>query len=301
MSTQTPSRPADARAWYRPETLEEALQLRSRERVVPMAGATDLYVRHRRGNGLPPSFDYPILSLGHLAELRAIEVGDDRIVIGAAAPYTDVLLEPAVPDVLRASIREIAAPALRNVGTIGGNICNASPAADAVAPLYALGARCRLRSAAGNRELPIEELITGPGRTTLADDELLTAVVVPRTHGAVWLYRKVGTRRANALSKLSIAAWASVNRERVSGVGIALGAVAPTVVRRRDIETRMLGRRAELSARRDEILAAYRESVSPIDDQRSSADYRREVAVNLVRQFLEQRVFAGADAGSELM
>lgn len=287
-------------SWYRPATLVEALEIRSRELTVPMAGATDLYVRHRRGGGLAPAIEPPILSIGHLAEIREIRRIDGKLLIGAAVPYSEILAHPWVPEVLRASIRELAAPALRNAGTLGGNICNASPAADAVCPLYVLDARCELSTRAGMRSVPIAETIIGPGRTILADDELLTTIEIPgfRLTTDVSFYRKVGTRRANALSKLSIAAIARIRGSGagawIDSVAIALGAVGPTVLRSREIESLFVGEVGMLEAATPEIVAAYRELVSPIDDQRSTADYRREVAVNLVRQFIEERLSLGA-------
>ncbi len=278
--------------WYRPATLEEALSIRAEHPVIPIAGGTDLYVRHRRGNGLPPAIDKPLLSVSHLTELRAVAYHDDHITVGAAVPYSDLLADERVPEILRASIAELAAPALRNAGTLGGNICNASPAADAVCPLYALDAECELRSTTETRMVPIEELITGPGRTSLGEDELLTAIRIPLPSGAGGIhsfYRKVGTRRANALSKLSIAAVARLGEEgEVASAAVALGAVAPTVLRSRETEASIVGTPVAIDAARERILGAYRELVSPIDDQRSSAAYRREVAVNLVRQFLDE-------------
>lgn len=284
--------------WYRPETLDEALEIRARETVIPIAGATDLYVRYRRGNGLAPEFSAPLLAVGHLEELRGYGDENGELRIGAGVPYADILADRRTPGLLAAAVHELAAPALRNVATLGGNICNASPAADAVCPLYALDARCELRSASRVRMLPVAEFITGPGRTLIESDELLTAIVIPAGPGMVAamdndattrvLYRKVGTRRANALSKLSMAAWASVSGGTVESVGVALGAVAPTIVRSREAEAGFVGSLESLRERADGILGAYGRLVTPIDDQRSTAEYRREVAVNLVRQFIEQ-------------
>ncbi|MFW6215731.1 MAG: FAD binding domain-containing protein, partial [Alkalispirochaetaceae bacterium] len=276
--------------WFRPENLAEALEIRSRETVVPMAGATDLYVRNRRGGGLPPQLDRPILYIGHLEELRNIEVSEREIRLGAAVTYTDLMEHPEVPALLRSAVGELAAPALRNVGTLGGNICNASPAADAVCPLYALDALCEVRSAGGSRELPVEELITAPGRTVIRENELLTCVRIPRRGEGVWFYKKVGTRRANALSKLSLAARATLVAGKLEEVAIALGAVGPRVLRSKEIEGRMTGPLHALETQLQDILASYRELVTPIDDQRSTAAYREEVAVNLVRQFITERL-----------
>ena len=266
--------------------------MRDREPTVPLAGATDLYVRHRRGGGLPPKMEHPLLYIAHLRELQGVEVGEREIRIGAAAVYTDILNEPAVPEILRASIRELAAPALRNAGTIGGNICNASPAADAVCALYALDTRCEIRSVNGSRVVPLDEFVTGPGKTILQQNELLTAITFPRTNRRHTLYHKVGTRGANALSKLSIAAEAEVSDGQVKDVAIALGAVAPTVLRLRQLEKELLGPVDDLPTRADRVYAGYAEAISPIDDQRSTAEYRREVAVNLVREFVEERLLA---------
>jgi CO/xanthine dehydrogenase FAD-binding subunit len=289
--------------WYRPATLDEALEIRARETVIPIAGATDLYVRHRRRSGLAPAFNAPLLAVGHLAELRGCSDEDGALRIGAGEPYADILADGRTPALLAAAVRELAAPALRNVATLGGNICNASPAADAVCPLYALDARCELRSSSRVRSLPIAHLITGPGRTLIEPDELLTAIVIPPGPGRVTaaattatdddatariFYRKVGTRRANALSKLAIAAWASLSGGAVESVGVALGAVAPTVVRSREAEAGFAGSLESLREKVDAILAAYGKVVAPIDDQRSTAEYRREVALNLVKQFIEQ-------------
>lgn len=273
--------------WYRPATLQEALQIRSSQLVTPIAGATDLYVRHRRGAGMIPAIEHPLLSIVHLDELRRITVGTDAVTIGAGVTYAQLLSDRRVPELLRRACAELAAPALRNVATIGGNICNASPAADAVCPLYVFDAQCELRSIAARRVVPIDELITGPGRTVVAQDELLTSVRIPvrvlasgRTERI--FYRKVGTRRANALTKVSIAAAAVLDPDGVvSSAAIALGAVGPVVLRSREIES-------QITANRDAVLEAYRTLVTPIEDQRSSADYRREVAVNLVREFLDR-------------
>ncbi|MCG8479591.1 MAG: FAD binding domain-containing protein [Spirochaetales bacterium] len=273
--------------WYRPASLAEALTIRARERAVPMAGATDLLVRHRKPAGMVAEFDGPVLYIAHLEELTRIEERSDELSIGGAVTYTDLLRHPATPQLLRDAVVEIAAPGLRNVGTLAGNICNASPAADAVCPLYALDAQVELSSPTAVRRLPIEEFVTGPGRTGIGTDELLTAVVIPDRATDVRLYKKVGTRRANALSKLSFAGRAAVGSGVISDIALAFGAVAPTVVRSRELEATMRGSSvAEVVGRLEEILAGYRELLSPIDDQRSTARYRAEVALNLARAFI---------------
>ena len=148
-----------------------------------------------------------------------------------------------------------------------------------------------MNSSGGTRTVPIEEFITGPGRTVLRSDELVVAVDIPLIEGNRVFYHKVGTRRANALSKLSICAHATVEDDTVAALGIALGAVAPTVVRVREAEELVLLKAvSSIPQRLDAVIDAYRPFVTPISDQRSTAEYRREVALGLVKRFLAERL-----------
>ncbi len=309
--------------WFRPGTLEEALFIRAEYPTLPLAGATDLYVRHRAlagtiptGSGEDTNALPPFLFLGHLDELTEITVETDpgrkqqTLRIGAAATYTDIAAHPAVPELLRKAIAELAAPALRNVATLGGNIGNASPAADAVCALYALHAEVELRRHRGARRRPIEAVITGPGSTAIEPDELITAVLIPlngdlpvgtagtadnaravhaprSTPMAHNYYRKVGTRRANALSKISVAGTAVVRDGRFERFGLALGAVGPRVIVDREMEKRVIGTdREQYMEILPELRERYTSLLAPISDQRSTEFYRRTVTGNLLRDFL---------------
>ncbi len=281
--------------FHSPRTLEEALEIRARTGAIPLAGGTDLLVRRRSWTGTLPDIHDPVVFIGALPALAGVETidvgGRATLRVGAAVTYADLLTDARVPQLLKSSIVELAAPGLRNVATLAGNICNASPAADAVCALYALDASVELASTDGSRTVPIEEFITGPGRTTLRSDELVVAVDIPLIEGNRVLYHKVGTRRANALSKLSICAHATVEDDTVAALGIALGAVAPTVVRVRDAEEMILFTSVTgIQRRLDAVIDAYRPFVTPISDQRSTAEYRREVALGLVRRFLGERL-----------
>ena len=269
---------------YRPQTLAEALEIRAEHAALPFAGGTDLMVRHRRNAGVLPALSLPVLFLDQCRELSAIEVAADVVEIGAGVTLTQVAAHPGLPDILRQAVREIGGPAVRNVATLGGNICNASPAADSLPPLYALDAEVRLCSARSERVLPIQQFVTGPGRTAIRSDELLRSIRVRPWWPDVSLWRKVGTRKANALSKVSIAACADREGSGIGRVGIALGAIAPTVVRLHAVEALLRGHRAgELSERVRQIC---RQEFSPIDDQRSTARYRATVGENLVLGFI---------------
>ncbi|MFW5842712.1 MAG: FAD binding domain-containing protein [Spirochaetota bacterium] len=280
----------DGPDFHSPQSLEEALDIRSSTGAIPLAGGTDLLVRHRSWTGTLPDIHEPVLFVGALSELQGIEEGRDggrrTLRVGAGVTYADLLEDPRVPELVRSSIIELAAPGLRNVATLAGNICNASPAADAVCALYALDASVEVASTEGSRTVGIEEFITGPGRTTLGPDELVVAVNIPLIEGNRVLYQKVGTRRANALSKLSICAHATVEDDTVAAIAIALGAVAPTVVRVREAEEPL----SKIPGRIESVIDAFRPFVTPISDQRSTAEYRREVALGLVRRFLGERL-----------
>ena len=273
---------------YRPQTLEEALKIREATHAVPLAGGTDLMVRYRSWAGTLPGFPWPVLFINHLKELKFIEVRGKELMIGAGATLSEVEHDPQVPKMLRTAVSQMAAPALRNLGTVAGNICNASPAGDTISVLYALNGKVQLSSTRGQREIPIMDFITGPGRKDLAEDELMTAVIIPIESFTTASYRKVGTRKANALSKLSFCGLASVKAGRIDDIRLTFGAVGPTVVRSVETERRIIGLSVEkLKELYSEIRRDYTALIQPIDDQRSTAVYRKEVSLNLLDQFID--------------
>lgn len=279
-----------------PESLDEALRIRHEQPVIPFAGGTDLMVRQRSWAGTLPAFDRTVLYLGEIAELKLIRQSGGLLEIGAAATLTDLLVHPAVPDILKQAIAQMASPAIRNRGTLGGNLCNASPAADTAPPLYAAGAAVQLKNAAGSRILPLEAFILGPGRTALAGDELLTSIHLPLQQFNLARYRKVGTRKANALAKLSFAGLAQIDSQIIADVRFAFGAVAPTVVRSKEIEASLRGRLVgEIPYLADEISNQFARLILPIDDQRSSSRYRKTVALRLLADFLGQLADSARD------
>lgn len=272
-----------------PGTWTEALRIRQEQQVLPLAGGTDLMVRHRGWSGTLPVFDRPLLYLGNIAELQRVAADGDTLVIGAGATLTDLLEHPLVPDILKQALRQMASPAIRNRGTLGGNLCNASPAADTAPVLYAAGASVLLQSATASRTLPLDQFITGPGRTALANDELLAAIRLPLIDFNLTDYRKVGTRKANALAKLSFVGLTQTDGQTVADFRAAFGAVAPTVVRSREIEALLRGRPVgEIPYLAGEIEAQYARLIRPIDDQRSGARYRKAVALRLLADFLQK-------------
>ena len=271
----------------RPSSLSAALEFRAEHRALPFAGGTDLMVRRRGYSGTGTRFSEAVLLLDNVRELKTLEIEENVLEIGAGVTLAELLDFSRLPELLRRGVELIAAPALRNRATLAGNICNASPAADSLPPLYVHEAELVLRSISGERRMGLMEFITGPGATVLKQNELLTAIHIPLLPAGRVYYRKVGTRRANALSKLSAAGFVRLKEGVVRDFRFALGAVAPRVVRLTEAENLITGKS---SPRLDceSVLAAAAPRVCPIDDQRSTADYRRQVALNCLKEFLDQ-------------
>ncbi len=274
---------------YYPSSFGELLDLISEKELLPFAGGTDLMVRFAGVDG--PVFGKDVVFISHLDELKGITTADGNIVIGASTPISVIEGNMDVPSLVREAVSGIAAPAVRNRGTMGGNICNASPAGDSLPPLYVLGASVRLISNKGERVLKIEDFITGPGRTVRKSDEILKDIIIPLKEWNVTKYRKVGTRAANALTKCSITAAAKVKGGRVDDLSIAFGAVGPVIIRDREIEKKLIGLKTEqVEAEIDSIVSEYSSVIVPIDDQRSTAVYRKKVCLNLLKDLLKDEL-----------
>jgi CO/xanthine dehydrogenase FAD-binding subunit len=272
-----------------PKDLGAALALLAREPGVwrAFAGGTDLMVLLEAGLLAHKKF----LSIWHLPELKGIKVTQDTIALGALTTYTEVerheVLRREFP-LLGAAARETGGIAIQNRGTIGGNIVNASPAADTPPALLVYDAELEFVSAAGARRLPYKDFHTGYKQMNMRPDELLARIRLPRnTSGLKTYYRKVGTRKAQAISKACFAAGARLDGDKITDIRIALGSVAPTVVRCYETENLLRG-----GAIDDALIKSARESlmkeIVPIDDVRSTAEYRLRVAANVLEDFLRQ-------------
>lgn len=271
-------------------TLDEALALLASEpgAWTPFAGGTDLMVLLEAGR-LPQR---RFLDLWRLDELRGITTTEDEVAIGSLCTYTDLLTDPAVTSgfpLVADAARVTGAAAIQNRGTVGGNIANGSPAADLPPALLVYDASIELISTGGRRRVPYHAFHTAYKKMDLAPDELIGGVVLPRpdvhSRFSKQAYRKVGTRRAQAISKLCFAAGALLDDDRVREIRIALGSVAPTVVRARHAEEALRGRPLDATAIAA-ARAALGRDIAPIDDVRSTADYRLRVAGNLLEEFL---------------
>lgn len=271
-----------------PTALEDALKLLAREPAQwkPFAGGTDLMVLLEAGKLAHRKF----FSIWKLPELHGIAETREHVTLGALTTYTEVqrseTLQQEFPLLCRAAA-ETGSVATQNRGTLGGNIANASPAADSPPALLVYDAELELVSARGARWVPYAQFHKGYKQMDLAPDELIARIRQPRTRsGWKQYYRKVGTRSAQAISKVCFAGASRRDNGRIADVRIALGSVAPTVVR--CVKTEEFLRAAGVLTpaavkKAQEILAG---EIAPIDDFRSTANYRRRVACNLLAEFL---------------
>ncbi|MGI8618726.1 MAG: FAD binding domain-containing protein [Gemmatimonadaceae bacterium] len=253
-------------------SLADALRILRDEKRTPVAGATDLYVALNFGTLEQRRF----LDIWAVDELRGISERDDMLVLGALATYTSLIRSPLVvrrlPMLVEAA-RQVGGVQIQNRGTVGGNIANGSPAGDSLPVLAAADAVVVLRSAVDERRVPLTEYYSGYRATIMRPDELIVAIEVPPVEGKQW-FRKVGTRAAQAISKIVVAG------VRSAAPRIAFGSVAPTVVRVPLTEGALAS-----GAGIDEAVRVLSSEIKPIDDIRSTADYRMRVATNLLRRF----------------
>jgi CO/xanthine dehydrogenase FAD-binding subunit len=273
-------------AALRPRSLDEALRrLEEDPELVPTAGCTDLMVRgpealHRMDG---------VIDLLSVPELRGVREVDGALEIGATTSFSEIRRSPAV----RAAFPTLAAAAsvvggwqIQNRATLGGNMANASPAGDSLPVLLALDAIVMAAGARGCREIPYAEFHTGYRQTALRPGEIVASVRLPYLpHGSVQAFRKVGTREAQAISKIVVAMAGRLKKSRIAELRLAAGSVAPTPVRLRAAEEAVLGmspgaEAADLAGRE-----AARE-VTPIDDVRSTAEYRRFALQRVVRRLV---------------
>ena len=275
----------------RPENLKEALDILSKQECVVMAGGTDLMVQRARGFALAPDFGKPLLFIEHLNELKKIYVEGNDIHIGACAILTDIMENEVVPSIFKDMIGQMASPPTRNMATIAGNICNASPAGDTLPYLYAVDAKVKLESMDSTRVLKVSEFILSPKKTCLRSDELLTDIIIPNKEFGLNYYRKVGQRKGMSLTKISLLGMADVSDGRILDTRITLGSVAAGIVRSQEAEKYMIGKSVdEIKHTIETIVEKYESLIRPIDDARSTAIYRKKTSLRLIKDFLEKIV-----------
>jgi CO/xanthine dehydrogenase FAD-binding subunit len=272
-------------SYARPTRIDEALALLARSERTILAGGTDFYPSRVETS---PRDD--VVDISALADLRGIEQTDAGWRFGAATVWTEVIEAKLPPlfDGLKLAAREVGGMQIQNSGTIAGNLCNASPAADGVPALLALDASVEIAAADSRRILPLEQFILGPRKTALRAGELVTAILVPKpAHPARSDFLKLGARKYLVISIAMVACVLEVEDGTVRAARIAVGSCSPVAMRMPKLEQALAGRQLDRNLR-DCVLAEHAQLLSPIDDVRASAAYRKEAALTLIRRSLER-------------
>lgn len=272
--------------YAKPRTIEEAALAMSTQGALALCGGTDVFPAHV---GRP--LTRPLVDLSGISALRGIEETEQAIRVGAATSWSTIVkaaLPPAF-DALKAAAREVGSIQIQNRGTIGGNLCNASPAADGVPPLLCLDASVELASPSARRVLPLAQFITGYRKTALREGEIVTAIIVPRpSPHAASAFVKLGARRYLVISILMAAAIVEKDEAgRIVRAAVAVGAASPVAQRLAELEHALAG--MEPGGRPSTRIEPYHLSgLSPISDVRASDGYRREAAISVVGEALDR-------------
>ena len=274
--------------FFRPSTIGDVVRIMAEKRPVLVAGGTDLMIRMR--NGLLPR---AVMDISGVDALHGVGMHGSDLVIGALTTHAELEAAPAIREFVPAlwqAVRMVGSPQIRNMGTIGGNIANASPSADTLPPLYVLDARVDVLSVSGRRTVPIAELFTGPKQTVLKPDEVIGWVRIPVSDERASIYQRLGTRAALSISKVGVAVAATLERTsdavRLLNCRVALGAVAPTVIYARSAMQVLEGEPLSPELVRHAAGAAAQDA-RPIDDLRSTAIYRRTMVRVLTKRCLQ--------------
>ena len=282
----------DQRACFTPKSVKEAIALLSDhgEKAEVIAGGTDLLVRMKRGDAFP---DY-LINMEGLKELEYIRYDEKKgLRIGARTPIHEIVESPLLEDkfdIIAQAARTLGTPTIRRQATIGGNLCNAAPSADMAPALIVLGAQLKIEGSEGQKVMAVEDFFIGPGETKLKRNEILTEIKVPDPiPSSRAVYLKQTQTQGAGLALVGVAAMIVMENDVITDVKMSLGAVAPTPIRAKKAEATLKGKKQDDSLLETCAEAALQES-SPIDDVRSSADYRKKLIKVLVKRALEQVV-----------
>jgi len=273
--------------YLRPATLNSALDALGSAPWSVLAGGTDFYPAR-----VDRALDEDVLDISAVRELRQVEAHPDYWRLGALTTWSAIIRADLPPmfDGLKLAAREVGGVQIQNMGTLGGNLCHASPAADGVPPLLSLGASVELSSANGVQTMALEEFLQGSRKTALGADQLLTALIVPkpRQARAAAHFLKLGARKYMVISIVMVAANLEIDDDgKVSAARVAAGACSEVACRLPALEEALVGRvcSAELG---EEVAAAHLAPLAPLDDLRGTAEYRRNAALTLVRRTLNE-------------
>jgi CO/xanthine dehydrogenase FAD-binding subunit len=272
-------------SYLRPASQSEAIAALAQSKLTVLAGGTDYYPS-KVGKPLADE----ILDISAIACLRGIRDAGNHWRIGATTTWSDLIAAELPPlfDGVKAAAHEIGGVQIQNTGTIGGNLCNASPAADGVPPLLALDARVEIADSAGQRSVALADFVLGNRKTALRPGELLTAVLVPKpAHAARSQFLKLGAREYLVVSIAMAAATLEIESGRVRAARLAIGACSPVAQRLPLAEAALVGKACDATLG-EHVRAEHLTPLSPIDDVRASREYRLDAALTLAKRVLNQ-------------
>ena len=270
---------------YIPSNLNEALEILSKHNCFILAGGTDLMVQKHVSTGVLPHFEKDILYVMNLKELDYINLDSDKnIHVGASTRFIEIEESPLVPEIYKKVIREIASPNIRNMATMAGNIANASPAGDSIVPLVLNDADVVLVSVNGERTVSVNDFILGVRKIDRKPDEMIKEIVL-KPQELNYFYKKVGSRKAESITKVSFLGAYRVEDGIIKDFRVAFGSVAIKVVRNTKVEKKYIGKSVK-ELKVNQVVQDYAKLIAPITDQRSNKEYRHKVAMNLLKKFL---------------
>jgi len=273
----------------RPEDLKQCLTRLKEKKWWKFAGGTDLMIRKRQWSGAQRNFKTPVMLISNLPELRGIEEFEDRFEIKPCTTLSEICDDARIPEYIRTPLFQMASPPIRNVATIGGNVCNAAKVADSIPMIFALDGEVVLKSLEGERQMKATEFITGKYQTLIKDDEVLYKVIIPKYKPDVFKYTKLGSRKGNILSKLSIYGVAEIKDSRISKIKLSIGALNPIPIKSESLENRFVGLNAkEFKAIKEDIVSQYSSLMGAVTDKRSTKEYREGTALKLIKVFLNE-------------
>lgn len=272
-------------------TKQEALDFLANHDAYIVAGGSDLMVVKKNVAGYAPLFDKDVLYVSHIKELAKIYEDEDGVHIGTTATMHEIEHHKLCPSLLRKAISEVASTNIRHFCTLVGNIANASPAGDTIVVDALLDAKVKLESVDGVRFVDAMDFVQGVRKIDRHPNELITELVFPKHEYTGELWFKVGSRRADSISKLSFAGYYEVKNNHLTKFAVCFGAVSIKPARSKELEAKVVGMSIdELRVKKPEIAGDFAKIIAPIDDQRSNKEYRQTVAMNIFNKFIDDIV-----------
>ena len=279
---------------YIPTSIAKALDILSKHDCYILAGGSDLMVVKKNIAGALPSFDKDVMFVSHIEEMKGIYKDEKGVHIKAGTTLDEVEHSELVPSLLRKAISEVASTNIRHFATLVGNIANASPAGDTIVVDVVLDALLKLESVDGARFVKAEDFVLGVRKIDCKPNELITEIIFPEVNYNGELWFKVGSRKADSISKVMMAGIYKIHGKTLDNFALVFGSVAIKPVRSHELEEELKGMSLDdVLKNKKYIIEEYAKLIKPIDDQRSTAEYRLTVAKNMIGKFIDQIVEGG--------